>query len=351
MKVCYFGFYNQNYSRNKILISGLKQNQVEVTECQSSLSGILKYFELVKKYWQIKNQYEVMVIGFRGQQAMFLAKLLCRKPIILDAFLSFYDSMVFDRKVCSPKSLKAKYYWWLDYLSCRLADKILLDTNEHINYFVETFKIKKEKFSRIFIGADDAIFKPRNLTKKTDQFLTHWHGTYIPLQGVEYIIGAADILRKENIKFRLIGSGQLFKQTQKQVIDLGLTAMVELIEFLPAEEIPQLIESADICLGIFGATPKAKRVIPNKVYECLAMAKPVITAESPASCEILIDYQHVLFCRLADAKSLAEKILEIKNNSDLRKKLGQNGYKFYRQNFCPAVLGQELKTIISQFNN
>jgi len=351
MKVCYFGFYSQNYSRNKILISGLRKNQVEVVECQSGLSGIAKYFDLIKKHRQIKNQYDAMVVGFPGQQAMFLAKILCRKPIIFDAFLSFYDSMVFDRKTCSPKSLKAKYYWWLDYFSCRLAHKILLDTNEHINYFAETFKIKKEKFSRIFIGADDAIFKPIAGIKKIEPFLIHWHGTYIPLQGVEYIIGAADILRKENIKFRLIGSGQLFKQIQKQVIDLGLNDVVELIEFLPAEKLPQLIEVADICLGIFGATPKARRVIPNKVYECLAMAKPVVTADSPASREVLIDYQHVLFCRLADAKSLAEKILEIKNNFDLRKKLGQNGYEFYQQNFCPAILGQELKTIILQINH
>src|SRR3989338_130275 len=139
MKVCYFGFYSQNYSRNKILISGLRKNHVEVVECQSGLSGMAKYFDLIKKHRQIKNQYDAMVVGFPGHQAMILAKVLCRKPIIFDAFLSLYDSMVFDRQTSQPKSIRALYYWLLDWISSRLADIVLLGTNEHINYFCDTF--------------------------------------------------------------------------------------------------------------------------------------------------------------------------------------------------------------------
>jgi glycosyltransferase involved in cell wall biosynthesis len=62
---------------------------------------------------------------------------------------------------------------------------------------------------------------------------------------------------------------------------------VEFIEFLEQKELTQYIHHADICLGIFGETEKAKRVIPNKVYEAMAMKKPVITGNSPAAREFL----------------------------------------------------------------
>src|SRR3989339_1350559 len=182
MKICYFGIYDPNYSRNRILNGGLRENGVEVIECRTELKGVKKYFDLVKKHWRIRKDYDAMVVGFPGYQAMILARFLTRKIIIFDAFASAYDSSVFDRKLVKPKSLKALYYWTLDWLPCRLADAVLLDTNEHIKYFVETFRIKPEKFFRIFIGADDKIYYPE-IENPNKKFTVLFFGTFIPLQG------------------------------------------------------------------------------------------------------------------------------------------------------------------------
>ena len=115
MTICYFGIYNSDYSRNRVLIKGLKQNGVKIIECQSSLSGFKKYIDLIRKHKKIKNQYNIMIVGFPGYQAMILAKCLTNKIIIFEAFASLYDSMVLDRKIVEQKSLKAKYYWFLDW--------------------------------------------------------------------------------------------------------------------------------------------------------------------------------------------------------------------------------------------
>ena len=160
LTVCYFGTYTPEYSRNRILISGLRENDVEVIECQTIRRGFLKYIDLAIKHWKIRNKYDVIVVGFQGIQAVILAKFLTRKTIIFDAFASLYDSMVMDRKNVKIKSFTAKYYWWLDKISMIFADIILFDTNEHINYASNEFGIKKEKFRRIFIGADISIFYP-----------------------------------------------------------------------------------------------------------------------------------------------------------------------------------------------
>ena len=116
MKVCYFGIYDSNYPRNRILIDGLRENGAEVIECNSRASGLKKFFELYKKHRALQGNYDVMVVGYMGHLVVPLARLICRKRIVFDAFLSMYDSMVSDRGVCSPHSIRARYYYFLDWL-------------------------------------------------------------------------------------------------------------------------------------------------------------------------------------------------------------------------------------------
>ena len=166
LTICFFGIYNPKYPRNRVLISGLKQNDVNVIECGTELKGVKKYFDLIKKHWEIRKEYDILFVAFPGWHSMILAKFLTRKPIIFDAFISVYDSAVFDRKNTKQYSLKARYFWFIDWLACVLADKVILDTNEHIKYFVSEFGLKKEKFERIFVGSFAETFSlPGNIKK------------------------------------------------------------------------------------------------------------------------------------------------------------------------------------------
>src|SRR3989338_5178045 len=159
MKICYFGNFNPNYSRNRVIIRGLQENGVEVLICHTALKGLKGLWDLFKKHSNIKNKYDILIVGYSDSRTMVpFTKLISGKKIVWDAFYSLYDSWVFDRKLVSPKSLKAGYYWLLDWLSCRLADTILLDTDAHIDYFVKTFRMEKSRFARLFIGANDEIF-------------------------------------------------------------------------------------------------------------------------------------------------------------------------------------------------
>ncbi|MFQ6056419.1 MAG: glycosyltransferase, partial [Methanosarcinales archaeon] len=283
MKICYFGSYNRDYPRNKILINGLRKNNVNVTECNFDFPHIITIKD------SLSHEYDGIIVGFPGQKTVPFARLISKLKgvnLVFDAFLSVYNTYVFDRKDVKQNSLKGRYYYSLDKISCKLADVVLLDTYQHIKYFLKTFNISQNKFRRIFIGAEDNIFYPRKYKKDGDKFVVEFHGKFIPLQGTNYIIKAAKLLEKDKeIIFNLIGNGKTYEKTFRLAQKLKLKN-VNFLGWIVYEKLPFFIANADVGLGIFGNTEKAKMVVPNKAYEILAMKKALITGDSPASREV-----------------------------------------------------------------
>jgi len=341
MNICFFGIYNPEYSRNRVLVSGFKEDGHSVVECRvdpKEHSGSKKFWYLFKKYHSIKNiSFDVVIVAFPGHSIMWFAYLLFGRKIIFDAFVSLYNSEVEDRKNISAISFKAVYYWILDWISCTLAKKVLLDTNTHIEYFARKYHISKDKFIRVLVSTTPKDFYPLPQVKK-ENFIVHFHGHFTPLHGVGHIIEAANILKgHKNIKFRIIGGGVDEDAFRKKTTGNN-------IEFIGSVDLPELnkfINDADVCLGVFGDTIKSRMVIPNKVYEALACKKPIVTQESEAVKELLVDRESVLLCRGGDPQSLAEKILLFKNDAELREKIATNGYDIFIRELQPSKLVQK----------
>ena len=344
MRVLYFGQYDPSYSRNRVLIKGLKKNGVQVIECRVD-PGIFKLIRLFLRYLKMRPKYDLMIVGFPGQEVMFLARFLTFKPIIFDAFTSHYGGYILDRQYYSKNSLRAKYYRFLDKWSCRLANVVLLDTQTHIDFFINEFGLSANKFRRIWVGTDDDIFYPVP-EEHHDGFVVHFHGHFIPLQGAEYIIKAASLLKNENIRFNIIGRGQEYGKIQKLADDLEV-GNITWINDVPYKNLRDYMISADVCLGIFGSTPKTKLVIPNKVFEALACKKPIITADTPAIRELLSDNEAFLV-KTADPKSLAEGILRLKKDPVLRNKIAEKGYNMFCTTATSDILGYQLTEIIKK---
>ncbi|UZE92303.1 MAG: glycosyltransferase family 4 protein [Methanosarcinales archaeon] len=349
MRVCYFGSYNRNYSRNRVIIKGLKQNDVDVIECQDASIFWARCFKLFWKYLQTKK-HDAIIVGAQGHANVLIAWFLSRvfnRRLVFDPFISLYDTAVFDRKEVDRKSMKAKYYYYLDKISCKLADVVIADTKQHAKYFSKGFAIPKEKIKVIYIGADDGVFYPREVSRQNNKCIVEFHGSFVPLQGVPYIIKAAKILEKENIIFKIIGKGQTYGEVLK--LSKGLKVKnVSFLGWVNYENLPNYIAEADVCLGIFGDTEKAKRVIPNKAFEILAMRKPLITSDSSAVREVLTHEENTLLCEMADPESLAEAILTLKDDEILRSKIAEKGYRLYKERFTPLKIGEEVKGIVEE---
>ncbi len=380
MRVCYFGTYSvgEGYPRNKVIIDGLKKNGVDVVECHEDLwestsekiTGIKNGFALFRKIFDVLkvyarlvrkfravDDYDVMVVGYAGHIDVFLAKLLSlfrKKPLVFDAFLSLYDTAVVDRRLVSPHSLKAKLLRLLDKWSCRIADVVFLDTQAHIDYFKSEFNLPPHKFVEIPVGSSFSYETPmsRELTNvdwgvNKDKFDVLYFGSYIPLHGVDVILNAARILQGEkDVVFTLIGVGQLLPEMNGLASVLKLDNVTFVDRFVKEDHLMQYISKADVCLGIFGSTNKAQRVIPCKVYNCLAMGKPLITARTPATERVLTNMENAFLCRPGDPEALAEAILFLRNNKSLSDRIGQAGGKYFLENLSVGAIGQRVIKVL-----
>jgi glycosyltransferase involved in cell wall biosynthesis len=152
-------------------------------------------------------------------------------------------------------------------------------------------------------------------------------------------------LQAEGVCFRFIGDGEELESTLALARKLGLKNS-EFIEFMPPDELVGHIAAADVCLGVFGDTEKASRVIPNKVYEAMAMRRPVITGKSPAADELLTDGENCLLTPMADAGALAAAVRRLKADPALAERLAEAGHRLYLERASARALGAELVEII-----
>lgn len=349
-RILFFGSYNPGYSRNRVILKCLNSLNFEVIECRDNSVGFSKFFKLFNEYWNHKNDYDLMFVPFPGQEIMPIAwalnKIFGGRPIIFDAFTSHYGGYILDRKYYAINSPRAIYYRFIDKLSCYLADRVILDTQAHVNFFVEEFKIPKDKFNVVLVSTDTDIFKPAVSSITNDTFLVHFHGNFIPLQGSEYIIGAARLLESENIKFNIVGRGQDYKKARESA-DRHCLKNIEWVDPVSYESLPNLISKADLCLGIFGNSPKTELVIPNKIYEYISMAKTVITADTEAVREVFKDRENIILCRKADSEDLASSIIRLRDDSRLRREVALKSYELFKKDLSPEVVTRQLAEIIN----
>lgn len=347
-RVLMLGCYDfQLYSRGRILYKSLQHLGVPVDILLPK--GFLRHFALLSRI--LERNYDVLIVTGKPVLLLcWLTKWLHGCKVLFDVFISDFDTLVFDRKLLKPTSLRAKFYWWLDRFCCRRADFNILDTAEHVDYFVDEFGLAPKMFSVIPVGADDELFapseKPRSIPHALAPrpLLVHFHGTYIPLQGAEYIIQAAKLLDGTPVRFRMIGRGQEYGAVRALAQRLNVHN-VEFVDLLPLAQLPLAIAEADLCLGAFGVSGKANRVITNKCFEALAMGKPLIAARTGVAERML--GSGAMLVEPGNPKELANAIRTLQRNAALRDDLARRGLQLFRERYAIDRIGEQLLAVLT----
>ncbi|HUT70495.1 MAG TPA: glycosyltransferase [Desulfatiglandales bacterium] len=367
MRVVYWGTYDTGKPRTRILIRGLRENGLEVIEChadvwggiedKSQVSSWLKRFHLlfrwlssypllVLRYLRLPK-HDVVIIGYMGQLdvlVMWPFAKLRGVPVVWDAFLSLYDTVVEDRNLIGPKHALAKLLFFWEYLSCRAADLIVLDTQAHAGYFTEKFKITGKLIDAVLVGVESDTFPIRPQSSKRVRsnggLTVLFYGQFIPLHGIETIILAARRAANTPLQWVLIGKGQEESKIRSMLDDHPLPRL-KWLPWVPYEELIRWIHRSDICLGIFGNSGKAGRVIPNKVFQILSTGTPLITRDSPAIRELLSpEMPGVFLIPPSDSDALLEALRSF--HKQRPKLIGKALYRNVMKDIEPFSIGKKL---------
>ncbi len=350
-------------ARSRVIIAALRLAGVELEVIHEPLWGPQRYvlvdqpklalaFKAARTYARLllrllrARRADALVVLYPGHLDMPLVAAVARLrriPVLFDMFLSVEDTLVTDRSYRRQESIFGRFTRIVDRVACRLATIILADTPEDADHFAELTGVPRTRFRVLWVGAPDDVFHPLPETSPIPN-LVLFYGTYIPLHGVETIIRAAKLLEADDVRFLLIGDGQERSKAEHLVDELS-SGNVELSGLVELEQLPAQIASAALCLGIFGTTAKAARVVPHKVFQCLAVGRPVLTADT-AAIRSAFDGE-VATVPAGDSAALAAAIRELLADQDRLAALSATGHARYERDYSEPALGRQMAKIVA----
>jgi glycosyltransferase involved in cell wall biosynthesis len=281
------------------------------------------------------NGGDALVVGYPGHLDLVAARRAARgRPVVFNPLVSLADTLVGDRGRFRSGSLAARALERIDRFAFRSADLVVADTAAQARFLRDVRG--RDDVAVCFVGAEDHLFTPP--WEPRDPFTVLFVGKLIPLQGVDTILAAARAA--PDIRFRVVGSGQL------DALLASRPPNVEHVDWIEYERLPGEIRHAGCALGIFGTTAKAQRVIPNKAFQALACGTPLITADTPATRELLVHEESALLVPAGDPAALAEAVQRLAEDRRLATRIAAGGRAAYQRAASEPVLGARWRSLI-----
>jgi GT2 family glycosyltransferase/glycosyltransferase involved in cell wall biosynthesis len=373
MRVCFFGTYNRDHSVNRIYRAAVADAGYEVVEIHEPLwehtrdkddryfgpaSLILLAFRwlrvsfrLVRRWW-VSGGAPVVVVGFNGQLDILLLRLLCLRSgprIVFCPSVSLTETLVDDREVYARGSIAHSSLAMLDRLCCRVADCIVVDTDAHRRYFRDALGVEDSKLVTCYLGADAETFAATARSEADaaddDKVDILYFGQYLPLHGLGVVAHAVEKLANDDrLRFTFIGAGAERAWFEPRIRAAGVDAVF--VDWVPYDQLSARLVEADIVLGIFGSSVKARMVIPNKVYEAATVEAAIISGDTPAMREVFVDGRGAMLCE-ASGPSLAEAITCLAGDAGQRQRLRAEAGALMREKFSAQAVAANWKPVIS----
>ena len=369
MRTIIFGTYDTAmHPRIATIAEGLAARGVDVVECNIPLGlSTADRVDMLAKPWKAGalvarlasrwfglaaqarrlGRPDAVVVGYLGHFDVHLARLLYRRgrvPLVLDHLISAAGTAR-DRRI-SGGGLKQRLLTLIDAAALRAADIVVVDTEEHLETVPEKYR---HKAVVVYVGApqawhaaaterpDGAVSTSTVSTStgpsavdESGPLKVVFYGLYTPLQGTPVIGEALGRIAGAPVEVTMIGRGQDEAATR---LAAAANASVRWLDWVPATELPALVAAHDVCLGIFGTSDKALRVVPNKVFQGAAAGCAIITSDTAPQRRVLGDA--AVLVPPGDPAALADALLQLAADRDQLLKLRHAARQLAAQRFTP----------------
>jgi glycosyltransferase involved in cell wall biosynthesis len=297
MRVLLFGTYDTGtHPRVATIAEGLRASGIEVAECNAPLGlDTAARVDMLAHPWRVTALLarlarrwmtlartarrmpapDVVLVGYLGHFDVHLARLLFRRvPVVLDHLVGASATARDRRLDGGPRQVLLRL---IDSAALRAADIIVVDTEEHLAALPGR---ARERAVVIPVGAPSGWYqaaRPAQWEDTTGPLRVVFYGLYTPLQGTPVIGAALGRIAGAAIEVTMIGSGQEEAATRAAA---AANHAVRWLDWVPAADLPEVVASHHVCLGIFGAGDKALRVVPNKVFQGAAAGCAIVTSDT-----------------------------------------------------------------------
>jgi glycosyltransferase involved in cell wall biosynthesis len=236
----------------------------------------------------------------------------------------------------------------------RKADRIVALTNAFKRHIVQR-GVSPERISVITNGADLDQFqyvpKENGFRKENGlggKFVVSYVGTHGMAHGLDTIFETAERMKdSKDVVFMLVGDGAERERLMKRREEIGLNNIVMLPQ-QKKEKMPEIIAASDACMVLLKKTDLFKTVIPSKIFEAMAMERPIILGVEGESREIIKEGSCGICIEPENPEALADAVLNLYKDSGLAENLGKNGKAFVRQRFDREKLAIDYLNLLQE---
>lgn len=297
MSVLLFGTYDTSlHPRIATIAEGLRAHGIDVPECNAPLGldtaarvNVLAHpwrapsllVRLVRRWATLARAArrmpapDVVLVGYLGLFDIHLARLLFRGvPVVLDHLTGASDTAR-DRRLGGI--VRRALLRMIDAAALGAAYLVVVDTAEQLSHLPAKYRARAVV---VPVGAPTTwhqAVRPTGGELAGEPLRVVFYGLYTPLQGTPVIGAALARIAGASVQVTMIGRGQDKTTTMAAA---GRHEMVRWLDWVPAGELPALVASHDVCLGIFGTGDKARRVVPNKVFQGAAAGCAIVTSDT-----------------------------------------------------------------------
>jgi len=230
--------------------------------------------------------------------------------------------------------------------SLQKADYLWTLTKSESDYFIKNFNINRNKIILAGNGVDSKFLKikPSTIYDPTSTIL--FIGSMAAHKRVDLLIKSfSDLIssapaHQHTSKLTISGQKTLFyPQIQKLINSLKpeIKSKINFIFNFPQKDLAKLIDNCDVLV-----LPSIQESFGLVLLEAWARQKPVICADIPALKELVNQTNGGLLFKVDDEKDLTKKLKSILDNPDKAQQLGQNGYKYVKNNYTWDKVGQKI---------
>lgn len=244
------------------------------------------------------------------------------------------------------KGTATRFLERLERLAYRRADHIVAVTDSFVEHIADRCQ-GPEKIDVIKNGVNLSLFK-----RDTDQeaakaalglegkFVAAYVGTHGMAHGLDTILDAADMTRDDpRIAYVLVGDGAERAKLEVRAKEMQLPN-VHILGQRPKSDMPMVWAATDASLIVLRRNDMFKKVLPSKMFEAMAMARPIVLGVEGEARALLDDAGAGIAITPEQAGELAAAVRNLADNMQLAAELGDSGEAFVRRHFNRSRLAQ-----------